>query len=531
MAKRGFREIALGAAAAIAGFLATPALAQETPPNILVIWGDDIGYWNVSYNSRGMMGYETPNIDRIANEGAIFTDYYGEQSCTAGRAAFITGQSGIRTGLLKVGFPGAEVGLQPEDPTIAALLKNHGYRTGQFGKNHLGDRNEYLPTVHGFDEFYGNLYHLNAEEEPEHPSYPDDPAFRERFGPRGVLRCTASETESEVVDDRFGPMGKQTCEDTGPLTIERMKSVDQEFLKASLAFIEEAHAAGEPFFVWHNATRMHYYTHIGDDYAGRSGLNFYADGMLEHDDDVGVLLDKLEELGIADNTIVLYSTDNGPHYNQWPDGGITPFRGEKNTNWEGGFRVPAAVRWPGVVEPGTVLNGLVSHNDWLPTLLAAAGEPDIKEKLLAGHEADGRSFRVHLDGFDMSEYLAGRTEESPRKAFFYFSDDGELLGLRFDRYKAVFAEQRAHGFAVWRDPFVKLRAPKIFDMRMDPFERGDTDSNNWNEWWSRHAWALVPMQAFVAEKIATLAEFPPRQKPAAFNLDQVLQSMQDPSTQ
>jgi arylsulfatase len=504
------------------------AAAQTERPNILVIWGDDIGYWNLSYNNKGMMGYQTPHIDRIATEGVTFTDYYGEQSCTAGRAAFITGQSGIRTGLLKVGMPGAEVGLQPEDPTLAQLLKNHGYRTAQFGKNHLGDRNEYLPTVHGFDQFFGNLYHLNAEEEPESPNYPEDPAFRANFGPRGVLRCSATDTLSDEVDPRFGPMGAQSCEDTGPLTAERMKTVDQEFLEASLAFIEEAHEAGEPFFVWHNSTRMHYYTHIGEEYDGRSGLNFYADGMLEHDDDVGALLDKLDELGIADNTIVYYSTDNGPHYNQWPDGGITPFRGEKNTNWEGGYRVPAAIRWPGIIPEGTVKNGVVSHNDLLPTLMAAAGEPDIKEKLLEGHEAAGKTFRVHLDGFNLLPYLTGEVEESPRRAFFYFSDDGDLVGLRYERWKAVFAEQRAQKFDVWRDPFVTLRAPKIFDLRMDPFERGDTDSNNYNEWWSRNAFLLAGMQAFVAEKIQTLAEFPPRQSPASFNLDQVLATMQEP---
>jgi arylsulfatase len=501
---------------------------QDKPkPNILVIMADDIGYWNLSYNNKGMMGYATPNIDRIANEGLSFTDYYGEQSCTAGRASFITGQSGIRTGLLKVGLPGAPVGLQAEDPTLAELLKNHGYRTGQFGKNHLGDRNAYLPTVHGFDEFFGNLYHLNAEEEPENPNYPQDPAFRAQFGPRGVLRCSATEAESDVVDPRFGPMGRQTCEDTGPLTIERMKNVDEEFLQASLDFMEAAVAADEPFFIWHNSTRMHYYTHISDENVGRSGLNFYADGMLEHDEDVGVLLDKLDELGIADNTIVYYSTDNGPHYNQWPDGGITPFRGEKNTNWEGGFRVPAAVRWPGELPAGEVRNGIVSHLDWVPTFMAAAGEPDITDKLLQGHEAAGKMFRVHLDGFDLLPYLKGEVDESPRRSFFYFSDDGELLALRYERWKAVFAEQRARQFAVWRDPFVTLRAPKIFDLRMDPFERGDTDSNNWNDWWGRQAFLLQPMQGFVAEKLQTLAAFPPRQRPAAFNMEQVLDSFDD----
>jgi arylsulfatase A-like enzyme len=509
-------------------FLPSPLLAQDaSKPNILVLWGDDIGYWNLSYNNRGMMGYSTPNIDRIANEGVSFTDYYGEQSCTAGRASFITGQSGIRTGLLKVGLPGAPIGLQKEDPTLAELLKNHGYRTAQFGKNHLGDRNEFLPTVHGFDEFFGNLYHLNAEEEPEAETYPKDPAFRERFGPRGVLDCRSTVDASGIEDPRFGPMGRQDCTDTGPLTKARMENVDQEVLERSLAFIERASSAGEPFFLWHNSTRMHYYTHIGDEYRGKSELNFYADGMLEHDDDVGALLDKLDELGIAENTIVYYSTDNGPHYNQWPDGGITPFRGEKNTNWEGGFRVPAAIRWPAQLPAGTVKNGLVSHLDWVPTLMAAVGEADVKEGLLAGHEADGKTFRVHLDGFNMLPYLKGEVDESPRKSFFYFSDDGEFIGLRYERWKAVFAEQRSHYFDVWRDPFVKLRAPKIFDLRMDPFERGDTDSNNYNDWWNRQAFLLTAMQSFVASKIQTLAEFPPRQRPAAFNMDQVLGQMQE----
>jgi arylsulfatase A-like enzyme len=515
---------------AAAGLLAltAPAFAQNADrPNILVIMGDDIGYWNLSYNNRGMMVYKTPNIDRIAEGGTIFTDYYGEQSCTAGRAAFLTGQSGIRTGLLKVGLPGADLGLQHEDPTLAELLKPLGYRTGQFGKNHLGDRNEFLPTVHGFDEFFGNLYHLNAEEEPENPDYPKNPAFKEQFGPRGVLRCKATDETNETEDPRFGPYGKQVCEDTGPLTIERMKTVDEEFLAASLDFIERAHEAGEPFFVWHNATRMHFYTHVKDEQLGTTGLNFYADGMVEHDGHVGQLLDKLDELGIAENTIVLYTTDNGPHFNEWPDGGITPFRGEKNTNWEGGFRVPAAVRWPGKIRESAAVNGLVSHQDWVPTLMAAAGVPDIREKLLQGYEAAGKSFKVHLDGHNMLPLLTGEAEESPRPAFLYFSDDGELVAMRYQRWKMVFAEQRAKQFMVWSNPFVQLRVPKIFDLRMDPFERADENSNNYMHWWIRHAFLLVPAQAYVAEKAKTLAEFPPRQKPASFNMDQVLEKLQE----
>jgi arylsulfatase A-like enzyme len=516
------RRIAVAGAAVLA-LAATPLAAQEQQkPNILVIMGDDIGYWNLSYNNRGMMGYQTPNIDRIAEEGLIFTDYYGEQSCTAGRAAFITGQSGFRTGLLKVGLPGAPLGLQKEDPTLAELLKPLGYATGQFGKNHLGDRNEFLPTVHGFDEFFGNLYHLNAEEEPENPDYPKDPAFRAKFGPRGVLKCHATATDSGQTDPRFGPMGKQECEDTGPLTIERMKTVDNEFLGAALDFIDRAQSEKKPWFVWFNPTRMHFYTHVPDQYAGKSGLNFYADGMLQHDDDVGTLLKKLDDLGVADNTIVIYTTDNGPHYNEWPDGGITPFRGEKNANWEGAFRVPAAVRWPGHIPAGTVANGIVAHKDWVPTLMAAAGEPDIKDKLLNGYQAGDKTFKVHLDGFNMLPYFEGQTSEDPRNDFFYLSDDGELIGLRYQRWKLVFAEQRAKQFMVWSNPFVKLRVPKVFDLRMDPFERADENSNNYNHWWIRHAFLLVPAQALVAQALETVKEFPPRQKPASFNMDQIL---------
>jgi len=501
------------------------AVAQERP-NILVIMADDIGYWNVSYNNRGMMGYETPNIDRVADEGMIFTDYYGEQSCTAGRAAFITGQSGFRTGLLKVGLPGADLGLQPDDPTLAELLKPLGYRTGQFGKNHLGDRNEFLPTVHGFDEFFGNLYHLNAEEEPERPDYPREAEFREQFGPRGVLKCVATPQDVGKSDTRFGPMGRQECEDTGPLTRERMKMIDEEFLTASLDFIDRAHAAGEPFFVWHNPSRMHFYTHVKDEQLGTSGLNFYADAMIEHDGHVGQLLEKLDALGIADNTIVIYTTDNGPHYNEWPDGGITPFRGEKNTNWEGAFRVPTAVRWPGRISAGSVVNGIVSHKDWVPTLMAAVGEPDVKAKLLKGHKAAGRTFRVHLDGYNMLPYFTGGQGRSPRDSFFYLSDTGELVSLRFDRWKFVFAEQRAEQFMVWSEPFVTLRLPKIFDLRMDPFERADIDSNTYMRWWTQHVFLLVPAQKFVAETLQSLRDFPPRQRPASFNMEQVLQSIE-----
>ncbi|GHD28506.1 arylsulfatase [Halioglobus pacificus] len=479
-------------------------------PNILVIWGDDIGIWNISRYSMGMMGYQTPNIDRIANEGMIFTDYYGEQSCTAGRSAFITGQHPIRTGLTKVGIPGADLGLQPEDPTLAELLREHGYTSGQFGKNHLGDRDEFLPTNHGFDEFFGNLYHLNAEENPEDPDWPKDPAFNKAFAPRGVIRSSAD----------------GSIEDSGPLTRKRMETVDDEFLGEALKFIDRSAEADKPFFVWFNSTRMHYYTHVKESQLGASGQGFYNDAMLEHDGHVGQLLEKLDELGIADNTIVMYSTDNGPHYNMWPDAAITPFRGEKNTNWEGGFRVPAMVRWPGKIEAGQISNSVMSHLDWVPTLMAAAGDDGIKEKLLKGHNAAGKRFRVHLDGYNFLPYLTGEAEQSPRREFFYFSDDGVLTAARVDDWKSVFAEQRASRFDVWREPFVPLRIPKVFHLRRDPFERADTDSNGYNLWWDKKvAPTLGVSRVAVARFVASLREYPPRQKPASFTVDQILESL------
>jgi arylsulfatase len=480
-------------------------------PNILVIWGDDIGYWNISYNNRGMMGYRTPNIDRLGVEGVTFTDYYGQQSCTAGRAAFITGQNPIRTGLTKVGMPGARLGLHRDDPTIAELLKPLGYRTGQFGKNHLGDRDEFLPTAHGFDEFYGNLYHLNAEEEPEHPDYPQDPAFRARFGPRGVIHSLAN----------------GTIWDTGPLTRKRMETIDDEITDRALGFMENAQKDGKPFFVWWNSTHMHYRTHIKDSVKGKSGQGTYNDAMMEHDELVGRLLAKLDELGIADDTLILYSTDNGPHYNTWPDAGITPFRSEKNTNWEGAFRVPAFVRWPGKIPAGRVLNGIVSHQDWLPTMLAAAGVPDIKERLLRGHDVDGRRFKVHIDGYDMLQHLGGQSAESPRKEFVYVSDDGQLVALRYQDWKLVFMEQRAKTMQLWAEPFVQLRIPKIFHLRRDPFERADENSNTYWDWVSDHAFVLVPAQAYVEELGASFKTFPPRQKPASFNLDRVMEELEE----
>jgi len=494
-------------------------------PNILVIMGDDIGIPNVSCYSHGMMGYQTPNIDRIAREGILFTDYYAEQSCTAGRASFITGQYGLRTGLTKVGMPGAAVGLQDQDATLAELLKPHGYATGQFGKNHLGDRNEYLPTAHGFDEFFGNLYHLNAEEEPENVDYPKDPEFRDRFGPRGVLRCKATDRVDPTVDPRFGRVGKQTIVDTGPLTRKRMETVDEEFLEGALGFIDRAQQAKKPFFVWFASSRMHFFTHVPKRWQGKSGLNFYADGMLQHDHHVGVLLEKLDKLGIAENTIVLYTGDNGPHACTWPDAAVTWFRSEKVTNWEGAYRVPMLVRWPGKIEAGSVSNEIMAHIDWVPTLVAAAGDPDVKEKLKRGHKAAGKTFKVHLDGYNFLPHLTGDEQNGPRREFFYFNDDSQLTSIRYNRWKAVFLEQRAEGQAVWRDPWFSLRAPKLFDLRMDPFEKADHDSNTYEDWWVRRAYLFVPAQPLVANFLQSFKEFPPSQKPAAFNLDRVMDQL------
>jgi len=505
---------------------APPSGAQEKKPNILVIFGDDIGLWNVSAYNQGMMGYRTPNIDRIAKEGALFTDHYAQQSCTAGRAAFITGQSCFRTGLLKVGLPGAKEGLSEKDPTLADLLKPLGYATGQFGKNHLGDRNEFLPTVHGFDEFFGNLYHLNAEEEPENPDYPKDPAFRAKFGPRGVLRCKASDKDDPTEDPRFGRVGKQTIEDTGPLTKKRMETVDEEFLAASLDFMERQHKAGKPFFCWFNSTRMHIYTHLKPASQGKTGLGLEADGMTELDGMVGQLLKKLDDLGIADNTIVVWTTDNGAEAFSWPDGGTTPFRGEKNTNWEGGYRVPCLMRWPGVIKPGTQVNDITSHEDWVPTLAAAAGDATVTEKLLKGYQAGDKTFKVHLDGYDQRELLAGKGP-SKRQEYFYWTDDGNLAGLRYERWKLVFLEQRAEGLDVWQDPLIVLRFPKLFDLRADPFERAQDDAGDYDRWRVEHAFALVPAQAFVARHLATYQEYPPRQKPGSFSLDQVLAKLHE----
>ena len=487
-------------------------------PNILVVWGDDIGRSNISAYTRGLVGYRTPNIDRIANEGLMFTDYYGEQSCTAGRSSFITGQSVFRTGLSKVGLPGADLGMRAEDPTIAGLLKARGYVTGQFGKNHLGDKDEHLPTNHGFDEFFGNLYHLNAEEEPENEDYPKDPEFRKKFGPRGVIHSWAM------------PDGTQKIEDTGPLTKKRMETVDDETSDRAVEFIREQEAAGKPWFVWWNGTRMHFRTHVKPELRGVSGQDEYADGMVEHDMHIGKFLKLLDELGIADNTIVFYSTDNGPHMNTWPDAAMTPFRGEKNTNWEGGWRVPAMVRWPGKIPADTVTNEIVHHMDWLPTFLAVAGEPDIKDRLKKGEaQAIDRTYKVHLDGYNILPLLTGETDKGPRKEIFYFSDDGDLTALRYQDWKMIFMEQKSPGtFRVWMEPFVPLRVPLIFNLRRDPYERATITSNTYFDWLLDRAYLLVPAQAYVGKFLETFKEFPPRQKPASFSLDQVMEKMQMP---
>ncbi|WKL46847.1 arylsulfatase [Flavobacterium pectinovorum] len=489
-------------------------------PNILILWGDDIGTTNISAYSDGLMGYTTPNIDRLANEGLRFLHYYGEQSCTAGRAALLTGQHGLRTGLTKVGFPGAPMGMSQLDPSIGGIMKNLGYVTGQFGKNHVGDRNESLPTVNGFDEFFGNLYHLNAEEEPELPDYPKDPEYLKKFGPRGVLKCTATNSDDATTDPRFGRVGKQRIEDTGPLTKKRMETIDDETSAAAIDFIKRQTAAGKPFFCWFNATRMHLRTHVRAEHRGKytHGDSEYIDGMIEHDLTIGDILKALDDLGIADNTIVVYSTDNGPHMNTWPDGAMTPFRSEKNTNWEGAFRVPCLVRWPGVIKPGQVTTELMSHNDWIPTLASIVGEPDLTNKLLKGYNANGKTYKVHLDGFDQSNFLRGKTQKSARDKFFYTDDDGLLVGLREGDYKYVFAEQRLGGtMGVWAEPFTKLRLQKIFNLYQDPFERADITSNSFWEWQLNHVQLMYGAIQDVVVFAETFKEYPPRSIPPSFS--------------
>ena len=509
-----------GSSLAAAGTLIQSAQAQTTQgaaqpngqtaekPNILMIMGDDIGWFNPSIYHRGIMGYRTPNIDRIGNEGAMFTDWYGEQSCTAGRAAFITGQAPIRTGLTKVGLPGADVGLQPQDPTVAEFLKALGYATGQFGKNHLGDRDEFLPTNHGFDEFYGNLYHLNAEEEPENPDYPKDPAFRKRFGPRGVIHSTAD--------------GK--IEDTGPLTKKRMETIDEETKARAIDFIDRQQKAGKPWFCYFNSTRMHVNTHLKPASEGKTGKGLYPDGMVEHDGHVGDLLKKLDDLGIANNTIVIYTTDNGAEVMTWPDGGTTPFRGEKATNWEGGFRVPTLIRWPGVIKPNTIYNEMFSHYDLIPTFCAAAGEPDIVAKCRNGYSANGKTFKVHLDGYNLMPFFKGDAKEAPRKEFLYWDDDGELVAVRYGDWKAVFKAMEHEGIDIWRREFTNFRVPKFYNLRSDPFERGDT-SFEYDTWMFQRAFLVVPTQAIVAQWLESFKDYPIRQKPASFSLDAVMRKM------
>ena len=502
---------------------------RDTKPNILVIFGDDVGVTNISAYSDGLMGYDTPNIDRLAKEGMKFLQYYGEQSCTAGRAAFLTGQHGIRTGLTKVGFPGAPMGLNQLDPSIGGLMKSLGYATGQFGKNHVGDRNDTLPTVNGFDEFFGNLYHLNAEEEPELPDYPKDPAFKARWGPRGVLRCKATDKDDATVDPRFGKVGKQTIVDTGPLTRKRMETIDDETSDAAIDFMQRQKAAGKPFFCWMNTTRMHLRTHVRAEHRGRytHGDSEYIDGMIEHDETIGKILRSLDDLGIAGDTIVVYTSDNGPHMNTWPDGAMTHFRSEKNTNWEGAFRVPCLVRWPGHIKPGTITNELMSHNDWVPTLCALGGEPEIVAKCLKGYDDhNGHTYKVHLDGFDQSTFLttfegtANRNNgvKSARTFFFYTDDDGLLVGMRQGDWKMSFAEQRLAGtMGVWGEPFIKLRMTKLYNLMQDPFERADFTSNTYWDWIINHVPQVYQGMEGVGTFLESFKEFPPRSVPPSFN--------------
>ena len=488
----------------LAASLALPTLAAEKP-NILVFWGDDIGITNISAYSDGIMGYRTPNIDRIASEGMRFTDYYGDQSCTAGRSSFITGQTPLRTGMSKVGLPGRDFGINDRDLTIAEVLKTHGYATGQFGKNHLGDKDKHLPTNHGFDEFFGNLYHLNAEEEPEDVDYPKDPAFRKMFGPRGVIRSYA--------DGRI--------EDTGPLTRKRMETADEEFIAAAKKFVDKSAKADKPFFAWVNTTGMHFRTHPAKKHLGKSGQDFYNDVMVAHDELVGEMLDQLDELGIADNTIVFYSTDNGVHYNTWPDAGITPFRSEKNSNWEGAYRVPAMVRWPGKIAPGRVSNEIMSHLDWMPTLVAAAGDPDLKQDLLKGKRVGSKQSKLHLDGYNFLPYLTGEVETGPRQVFVYHNDGGMPVCLRMGDWKLVYAENRAQTMALWAEPEVTLRLPKIFNLRRDPFERADHNSNTYWDWVIDKAPRVYLGSAATTQYLQTFASYPPSQRPDSWSIDKL----------
>jgi len=500
-------SVLVGALALVAGAL--PAAAADKKPNILVIWGDDIGTWNISHNNRGMMGYQTPNIDRVAKEGVAFTDYYAQQSCTAGRAAFISGSVPVRSGMTKVGLPGAKEGWKKVDVTMATVLKSQGYATGHFGKNHQGDLDEHLPTMHGFDEFFGNLYHLNAEEEPENLDYPKNPEFLKKFGPRGVLHTWAD------------GKGGQKIENTGLLTKKRMETVDDETIATAKDFIQRSVKAGTPFFVWWNGTRMHFRTHVKAEHRGISGQDEYSDGMVEHDMHVGQLLKLIDDLGLANDTIVQYSTDNGPHYNTWPDAGTTPFRSEKNSNWEGAYRVPCFIKWPGHFPAGTTLNGIVAHEDWLPTFAAAAGDTDVKERLLKGTTINGRNYRNHVDGYNLLDYLSGKVKESPRQEFFYVNDDGEIVAARYKDWKIVWLENRGEAFGVWREPFVELRIPLLFNLRRDPFEKAQHNSNTYNDWFLDRPFVILPVTAFVAEFLKTMIEFPPSGTAGSFNLSKL----------
>jgi arylsulfatase len=523
--------LTLATTALISSSTATAQAGKK--PNIVIIWGDDIGQSNISAYSMGIMGYRTPNIDRVAKEGMIFTDYYAEQSCTAGRASFITGQHGLRTGLTKVGLPGSPLGLQKQDPTIAELLKPQGYSTGQFGKNHLGDRNEFLPTVHGFDEFYGNLYHLNAEEEPENRDYPKDPAFRQKYGPRGVLDCKATDADDATVDPRCGKVGKQAIKDTGPLTKKRMETIDDDTATRAIDFMERQSKAEKPFFLWVNFTHMHFRTHPKPESMGQSGRwqSEYHDAMIDHDKNVGSVLDAIDRLGLANDTFVMYATDNGPHMNSWPDGAMTPFRNEKNSNWEGAYRVPCMVRWPGKIKPGSVSNQIVGHHDWLPTFLAMAGDADVKEKLLKGHTVGEMTYKVHLDGDNLVPYLTGQADKSPRESFIYCNDDQQVTGLRYDNWKLVFMEQRTPGtLRIWAEPFTTLRVPKIYNLRTDPYERADITSNTYYDWLIDHVYLLVPAQDYVGKFLMTFKDYPQRQKAASFNLDEVMNKLKETSS-
>jgi len=511
-------------------FSSGTVFAQSSKPNILIIMGDDVGIPNISAYSHGMMGYQTPNIDRIAAEGAMFTDYYGEQSCTAGRAAFITGQSPFRVGLTKVGMPGAKQGISAEDPTIAELLKPLGYTSGQFGKNHLGDRNEFLPTVHGFDEYAGVLYHLNALEEPENIDYPKDPEFFANYGPRDSIHTWATDKNDKTEDSRFGVVGKQRIESTGQVTIERMKTYDDETLAQTIDFIERAVEADTPFFLWHNTTRTHTFTHLRPKYEEMvPEKGFMGAAMTELDDTVGALLAKLDELGIADNTIVVFTSDNGAMKFSWPDGASSAFQGEKATMWEAGVRVPAMVRWPGVVEADSIINDIFSHLDWLPTLLAAAGEPNIKEELLDGHKAGGKKYKVHLDGYDQTALLSG-DGAGTRKEFHYITDDGDYAAFRYEKWKITFLSQQCIGFDVWDCPYTPHRAPRITDLRADPYEQAlmAGASFAWQQWQFRRSYLLVPAQAFVGGFVNSFKEFPPRGLPASFSVGDALKKISEP---